>query len=228
MCGHNPSSETTSSSDSHLATSSWGSILYTAIMSRALACSQPVFRNLSFCKQCPLEHDSTRRYFQKSPDAVTWVSRLWQSSAPAREHWRRCRFSIITWPNRSLMLTWTNTQESQMCRIWQLMMHTQVNKWRVMKQSLRWKLYKKQYSIINASFINIKTKIKVLYMNIKLQTQHNKPVSASGVMSWYLLIYLFIVDEHGRVEGFCCPANYIRGLGRCQVDQHTLRQQHCG
>lgn len=48
----------TSSFDSYLATSSWGSILYTVIMSRALACSQPVFRNLSFCKQCTPQHSA--------------------------------------------------------------------------------------------------------------------------------------------------------------------------
>lgn len=35
--------------DTYLATSSWGSMPYTIIMSRASACSQPAFRNLSFC-----------------------------------------------------------------------------------------------------------------------------------------------------------------------------------
>lgn len=35
--------------DTYLTTSSWGSMLYTIIMSRASACSQPAFRNLSFC-----------------------------------------------------------------------------------------------------------------------------------------------------------------------------------
>lgn len=49
-------------------------------------------------------------HFLKWSDVVTWVSRDWQSTAPASEHWRRCRFSIITWPNRSLMFTWINRQ----------------------------------------------------------------------------------------------------------------------
>lgn len=57
-----------------------------------------------------LNTQENSRHFLKWPDVVTWVSRDWQSSAPAREHWRRCRFSIITWPNRSLMFTWINRQ----------------------------------------------------------------------------------------------------------------------
>lgn len=42
-------------------------------------------------------------------EEVTWESSDWQASTPARVHWRRCRFSIITWPNRSLMFTWTHS-----------------------------------------------------------------------------------------------------------------------
>lgn len=41
------------------------------------------------------------------------------------------------------------------------------------------------------------------------------------------LVYLFLVDEHGGVEGFCSPVNYVGGLGGRHVDQHTLRQEQC-
>lgn len=43
---------------------------------------------------------------------LTWESRDWQASTPARAQWRRCRFSIITWPNRSLMFTWMHWSRS--------------------------------------------------------------------------------------------------------------------
>lgn len=45
---------------------------------------------------------------------VTWDSRDWQNSTPASVHWRRCRFSIITWPNRSLMFTCAHTHSDEL------------------------------------------------------------------------------------------------------------------
>lgn len=35
-------------------------------------------------------------------------------------------------------------------------------------------------------------------------------------------VYLFIVDEHGSVKGFCCPVNKVGGVRWCHVDQYTL------
>ena len=40
--------------------------------------------------------------------------------------------------------------------------------------------------------------------------------------------HLFVVDEHGRVEGLCSPVQQSGGLARAHVDQHALRQQQCG
>jgi len=38
-------------------------------------------------------------------------------------------------------------------------------------------------------------------------------------------VYLFVVDEHGGVEGFRSPVNDVGGLGGRHVDQHTLAQE---